>query len=354
MSKTVNFLPDSANQDLFLKAVACTAKRMIPTYLLMDSPVNRECNPLRLNIMGCRTRVYANALGAEGTIGRGNVGCVSTNVPRIALQSHSMEEFETLLRSLMDDCFEILDLRRVRLLESRGENLRFVLGKGIWNGASSVEGIAEQGTYSVGFIGIAETVEILGELEDCDQDGSDDLGYRIVSLMADIIADRHKRFNRNYSLLASPGEMISGRFCELDATQFPHHVQEKGFYTNSFHVPVDKGTPLLGKIAQEAPFHAICNGGAISYVEFGSAPLDNVDALEDAIAFAAHAGVSYLGFNYPMDTCRTCGYVGTFDTCERCGSDDILRIRRVSDYLEDLSFFTSGKSAEAKIRTANG
>ena len=147
--------------------------------------------------------------------------------------------------------------------------------------------------------------------------------------------------------------MISGRFCNIDAGIFTHQVQEKGFYTNSFHMPVDAGTPLFEKITREAPFHALCNGGAISYVELGSAPLGNIEALEDALLFATSAGTSYMGFNFPLDTCNVCGLTGTFDVCDKCGSQDVLRIRRVSGYLEDLSHFTKGKSAEANQRTPN-
>lgn len=77
-------------------------------------------------------------------------------------------------------------------------------------------------------------------------------------------------------------------------------------------------------------------------------------ALEDAIRFAVQKGTSYLGFNYPMDICRNCGNIGTFDSCSRCGSDDIKRIRRVSGYLEDLQYFTEGKKAEEQRRRSNG
>ncbi len=59
---------------------------MIPTYLLMDSPVNNHCEKTNLNIMGCRTRVYDNVNGNPGTVGRGNIAYVSINLPRIALR----------------------------------------------------------------------------------------------------------------------------------------------------------------------------------------------------------------------------------------------------------------------------
>jgi len=57
--------------------------------------------------------------------------------------------------------------------------------------------------------------------------------------------------------------------------------------------------------------------------------------------------------NFPMDECRDCGTIGTFDDCSNCGSDNIYRIRRVSGYLEELDFFTPGKKAEVSYRQPN-
>mgnify|MGYP004646223775 FL=1 len=81
--------------------------------------------------------------------------------------------------------------------------------------------------------------------------------------------------------------------------------------------------------------------------------MENIDALADAISYAVEQGVSYLGFNFPLDICRKCGHKGTFDTCPICASDDIKRIRRVSGYLEDLNYFTSGKKHEVASRKSN-
>ena len=164
---------------------------------------------------------------------------------------------------------------------------------------------------------------------------------------------KSKEYRLNFSLLATPGEMISGRFCNIDKEIYNHKIHEKNFYTNSFHVDVDSRIPLLEKIQYEAPFHLLCNGGCITYVELYSAPFNNILALLDVIEYAEKVGISYLGFNYPLDICNVCGETGTFDECKCCGSRDIKRIRRVSGYLEDFNYFTIGKKAEVIKRKAN-
>ena len=179
------------------------------------------------------------------------------------------------------------------------------------------------------------------------------LGYEIVRKLREHVDYLRSDIGLNFSLLATPGEQISGRFAEADKKKFKHPVLEKGFYTNSFHAEVDSGLSIYDKLRLEGKFHALCNGGSISYVEFNDAPMENIEALEDLVAYASAQGVSYLGMNFPLDICRECGRKGTFDDCPACGSKNIRRIRRVSGYLEDLDYFTSGKKREVAKRRAN-
>ena len=162
-------------------------------------------------------------------------------------------------------------------------------------------------------------------------------------------------YKLNFSLLATSGELISGRFIEIDAQEFDiaADIFEKGFYTNSFHVNVDSNLPAFKKIQLEGIFHEICNGGCITYAELGEAPLANDEGLREYIECAIESGVHYLGFNFPKDVCDECGASGVFDACPVCGSKQITRIRRVSGYLEILDGFTTGKKNEEKHRRAN-
>ena len=348
----INASEGSPNHDLFLMALQCTAKKMIPTYLLMDSAVNKECVPERLGIMGCRTRVYQNSNGAEGTVGRGIIAYVSINLPNIALQSKTVDDFMARLEEKAFACKKIL-IDRMETLKSTMK-LDYVFENHLWNGVGNIDDLTRQGTLSLGFIGISETVEILTGEKVYASQKAEELGFDIVSRLRRLVDDFRMQTGLNFSLLATPGEMISGRFAEADNARFSHKAISKEFYTNSFHVEVNSGVSVYEKLRIEGKFHALCNGGSISYVEFNDAPLNNVDALADMVEFAAMQGVSYLGFNYPLDICLDCGRHGTFDVCPVCGSSNIKRIRRVSGYLEDLNYFTRGKVREVAFRQANG
>lgn len=347
----INESSTAPNHDLFLLALRSTAKRMNPTYLLMDSSVNSKCLPEHLGIMGCRTRVYQNSNGPETTVGRGNIAYVSINLPRLALSSASIKAFFEKLEETSEKCKTIL-LNRLSTLQ-HSMKLDFIFQNRLWQNTGNMQALVKQGTLSLGFIGLSETIEILRKEQLHESADAENLGLEIVKTLRKF-ADRFRlETGFNFSLLATPGEMISGRFAEADFKKFGHPVSEKGFYTNSFHVPVDSGISIYKKLEIEGKFHDLCNGGSISYVEFRDAPMENIAALADVVSYAAEQGVSYLGFNFPLDICRKCGHQGTFDSCPNCGSNDIKRIRRVSGYLEDLNYFTSGKKHEVASRKSN-
>ena len=217
----------------------------------------------------------------------------------------------------------------------------------------SLEEVFKNGTLAIGFIGLSETIELLTGEKFFASEENHKIAINLIKMMRETIDKYREKYNQNFSLLGTSGEFISGRFPAIDKKYYSHPLIDKGFYTNSFHVDVDAGLNPFEKLKFEGPFHKYCNGGCISYIEFQSDPLNNIEAISELIEYAISKDVNYLGFNYPLDRCLNCGYTGTFDICEKCGSANIQRIRRVSGYLEDSAFFTSGKKAELSNRTPN-
>ncbi len=362
----VNAKATDVNYDLFQKALLCTAKKMIPTYLLCDSECNRLVNPNNLAIMGCRTRVVANVYGEDSSIGRGNIDNISINLPRLALeivQGNPNVELEQLLilftqkwdtiakqtKDILLDRFEKVCARSV-------ENFPINSNHKLWlKEFDDLKEVFKNGTISLGFIGLSEAIEVLtGKrfYEDADVYVRA-LGF--VKHMRDYCDFLRSEYKLNFSLLATSGELISGRFIDIDKTQFEdkYGIFEKGFYTNSFHINVDSDLTAFRKIQLEGLFHGVCNGGCITYVELKEAPIGNAEGLQEFIQTAIKSGTHYLGFNFPKDVCDKCGVSGVFDACPVCGNKEITRIRRVSGYLEILNGFTKGKKNEVRTRKEN-
>ena len=363
----VNRKKDDPNYDLLQLALNCTAKKMIPTYLLCDCKCDKEYNPENLSIMGCRTRVVSDLFGEDSVMGRGNIANISINLPRLALeveQKYFGLNIDEKMDKLMNAWDEIASITKDILLDRYYKTCKrdaddFPTNSSyhLWceDFKGNLEEVFKHGTLSLGFIGLSEAIEVI--TKEKYYSGIDNyirtLGF--VKHMRDYCDFLNNQYHLNFSLLATSAELISGRFIDFDKKLFKPDVDifSKGYYTNSFHIDVDSRLPGYKKIQLEGLFHELCNGGCITYIELGEAPLSNVEGLEEYINIAIKAGVHYLGFNYPKDVCNDCGFTGVFDDCPHCKSKNITRIRRVSGYLEILDGFTKGKKAEEKNRRSN-
>lgn len=354
------------NYDLFVKALRCTAKKMIPTYLLCDCKMDKAVNPANLSVMGCRTRVVADLYGEETSIGRGNIANISINLPRLAFETmmeeagtpHEMRflHFQAKWDAVAATVKDILLDRFSKVCSRSISDFPINASHKLWTVPfDNVEKVFRHGTLSLGFIGLSEAIEILTGKRFYEDAGADKMALDFVKHMREYCDFLRTEHQLNFSLLATSGELISGRFIEIDRKIFAEYnsIFDKGFYTNSFHINVDSDLNAFSKIQLEGRFHEYCNGGCITYVELGEAPLDNDEGLREYVECAIAHGVHYLGFNFPKDICEECSAVGIFDECPSCGGKHITRIRRVSGYLELLDGFTTGKKNEERTRKPN-
>lgn len=363
----VNLRKEDPNYDLFQLALNCTAKKMIPTYLLCDCKTDKKYKPENLSIMGCRTRVVTDLFGEDSVMGRGNISNISINLPRLALEVNqkypdiSIDEKMEKLICAWDDIAsitkDILLDRYYKTCKRNAEDFPTNSSYHLWceDFTGNLENVFKHGTLSIGFIGLSEAIEVITKEKYYSNMNNYIRTLGFVKHMKDYCDFLKNQYHLNFSLLATSGELISGRFIDFDKGLFKPDVDifSKGYYTNSFHIDVDSGLPGYKKIQLEGLFHEFCNGGCITYIELGEAPLNNVEGLEEYINISIEAGVHYLGFNYPKDVCNDCGFTGVFDDCPHCKSKNITRIRRVSGYLEILDGFTKGKKAEEKNRRKN-
>lgn len=133
--------------------------------------------------------------------------------------------------------------------------------------------------------------------------------------------------NHNFFVGGNPGILVhnSGRFVKLDKQKFGiiTGVTDRDYYTNSTHIPVYYDIPAAEKIRLEAPYHALCLGGHIAYVEVNGDLTKNVEAFEHIILYMKKCGITYGSINHPVDRCPVCGYVGVInDFCPKCGRMD--------------------------------
>ena len=155
-----------------------------------------------------------------------------------------------------------------------------------------------------------------------ESDEAQNLGLEIVKHMRDRMDEATAKYHLNFSLIATPAEGLSGRFVRIDREKYGviEGVTDRDYYTNSFHVPVYYPISAFEKIRREAPYHALTNGGHISYIELDGDPTQNLEAFETVVRAMKEAGMGYGAINHPIDRDPICGYTGIIgETCPRCG-----------------------------------
>jgi ribonucleoside-triphosphate reductase len=315
--------------------------------------------------MGCRTRVMANRRGPAITDGRGNLSFTTINLPRLAIKAErDIKIFYRLLSDLIDLVKRQLIHRYEVQAKLKVKDMPFVMGQGLYIDSKglapndTIEEAIKHGTLSVGFIGLAETLTSLLGVHHGQSEEAQALGQEIVSFMRQKTDEACEEYNLNFTLLATPAEGLSGRFVNMDRKEYGiiPGVTDKPYYTNSFHIPVGFSINAFEKIALEGPYHKYCNAGHISYVELPSPPTHNIEAMESIIRFMKESDMGYASINFPVDFCTSCNLLGVIDedTCPRCGSTFIRRVRRITGYLSTTDRFNDSKLAELQDRTIHG
>lgn len=350
LKEGVNMRAGDPNYDVKRLALYCASKRIYPDFQSVDNTVrDLGFNPTS---MGCRSFLsyYENPeTGEPVEYGRFNVGVVTLNLPRIAMQTESTEEFMRLLDARAGIVREALDWRfdQVREATASQSPIHYVTGAaGVAMSPSDKVGDLVEGGYataSMGYIGVYEAVARFYGGDWYGNREAVEFSVNIVRRLDELARSWKAESGRGYGVYGTPSESLCDRFARLDSRLFGdvENITSKGYYQNSFHVDVRKNMSPFEKWRVEAQYLPYTTGGAIDYVETETL-LKNPDALESIVDAAVAAGVRYFGVNQPVSQCFECDYSGEFAAdvrgfyCPECGERDeekISVVRRVCGYL---------------------
>lgn len=323
------------NYDIKELAVECATKRMYPDVLNYDKIV--ELTGSFKAPMGCRSFLqgWEDENGDDRVEGRMNLGVVTLNLPRIAMESEgNVGTFWALLEERLATMHDALLYRIERCKEAVPGNAPILYVHGAFGTrlgpTDDVDTLFRGGraTVSLGYIGLYEvataffgpawegnpeakqlTLSVLESLQSHAKAWTAESGYQV-------------------SVYSTPSESLTDRFCRLDKERFGAvaDITDKDYYTNSFHYDVRKSPTPFEKLDFEAEYAPYTSGGFIHYCEYPVLQ-QNPKALE-AVWDYSYDRVGYLGTNTPIDRCYECGFAGDFNptargfACPGCGNED--------------------------------
>ena len=368
---------DSINKDskyyyLTELAAKCTAKRMVPDYisekmmkqLKIDKNGNGNCYPC----MGCRsflTPYVDPTTNKPKYYGRFNQGVVTINLVDVALSSgKDFDEFWKIYDERLELCHRALQLRHERLAHATSDVAPILWQHGALARLKKGESIhpllhGGYSTISLGYAGLYECVKYMTDHSHTDNGVGKEFGLKVMQHLNDMCKVWKEAENIDYSVYGTPIESTTYKFAKCLKKRFGTvtGITDRGYITNSYHVPVFEEIDAFSKLKLESEFQKLSPGGAVSYVETPNLQ-DNLEVVMQVIRFI-YDNIMYAELNTKSDYCQKCGYTGeiliddNFEWfCPNCGNRDHATLnvaRRTCGYI-GTNFWNKGRTQEIKER----
>ena len=375
LKRGLNLEEGSPNYDIKQLALECATKRMYPDVLSYDKIV--ELTGSFKVPMGCRSFLqgWKDENGVEVNSGRMNLGVVTVNLPRIALESEGdMNKFWEIFNERMNIAEDALVYRVERTKEATPANAPILYQYGAFGRRLGKEESVDQlfknrrATISLGYIGLYEVATVFFGNHWENNPEAKEFTLDIIRDMKRRVEEWSDQYGYHFSIYSTPSESLTDRFCRLDTEKFGSipDITDKEYYTNSFHYDVRKNPTPFEKLDFEKVYpEAGASGGFIHYCEYPVLQ-QNPKALE-AVWDYAYDRVGYLGTNTPIDRCYKCDFEGDFEPTERgfacpnCGNKDpktVDVVKRTCGYLGNPQArpMVNGRHKEiaARVKHMNG
>ena len=375
LKRGLNLEPGTPNYDIKQLALECATKRMYPDVLSYDKIV--ELTGSFKVPMGCRSFLqgWKDENGVEVNSGRMNLGVVTVNLPRIALESGGdKEKFWQIFNERMNIAEDALVYRVERTKEATPANAPILYQYGAFGKRLGKYDQVDQlfrhrrATVSLGYIGLYEVATVFYGPNWEHNPEAKQFTIDIIKDMKARVEEWSDQYDYHFSIYSTPSESLTDRFCRLDTEKFGKvpDITDKEYYTNSFHYDVRKNPTPFEKLDFEKVYpEAGASGGFIHYCEYPVLQ-QNPKALE-AVWDYAYDRVGYLGTNTPIDRCYKCDFEGDFTPTERgfacpnCGNSDpktVDVVKRTCGYLGNPQArpMVNGRHKEiaARVKHMNG
>jgi anaerobic ribonucleoside-triphosphate reductase len=231
--------------------------------------------------------------------------------------------------------------------------------------------------YIIGVVGLNEMVQYHYGKQMHEDKGALRLAVRAMTEMELYAKELSEREDMTISFSRTPAETVVQRFAVADllnkefsdkllsvvkgdverALARIHETRDLPiYYTNGTHVPPNADVSLAERINLEHIFFPVVDGGNIMHIFLGEGYPDPRGVKSLALKIAKNTQTGYYAFTKDMTVCTDCAHVtmGLMEACERCKSQNLDYISRITGYLQAVSGWNEGKKQELMDRMRYG
>ena len=347
ITKDFDWSPTENNKMLF----EMTTKYGTPYF---SNYINSDMEPNDVRSMCCRLRLDLRELRKKsgGFFGAGestgSIGVVTINMPRIAYQSQSEEEFFERLTHMMDISARSLKVKR--------ETITKLLEAGLYPYTKRYLGTFNNHFSTIGLVGMNEACLNAKWLrKDLTTQEAQEFTKKVLNFMREKLSDYQEMYGDLYNLEATPAESTSYRLAKHDRKRWPDIItastdDNNPYYTNSSHLPVGYTEDIFKALDVQDELQTLYTSGTVFHAFLGQ-KLENWQVTMNLVRkIAQNYRLPYYTISPTYSICTTHGYIsGEHHTCPECGKTTEV-YSRITGYYRPVANWNDGKAQEYKQR----
>ncbi len=316
--------------------------------------INSDMEPSDVRSMCCRLRLDLRELRKKsgGYFGSGestgSVGVVTINMPRIAYQSKTEEEFYIRLDKMLDIAARSLHVKR--------ETITKLLEAGLYPYTKRYLGSFANHFSTIGLVGMSEACQNARWInKDLTSKKAQEFTQQVLDHMREKLSDYQELYGDLYNLEATPAESTSYRLALHDKKRFPDIItasdsDDSPYYTNSSHLPVGYTADIFEALDIQDELQTRYTSGTVFHAFLGQ-KLSDWRATADLVRkIAENYKLPYYTMSPTYSVCADHGYIaGEKYECPVCGKPAEV-YSRITGYYRPVQNWNIGKSKEFKDR----
>ena len=338
---------ETENNKLLFEMTAKYGTPYFSNYINSDmepSDVRSMCCRLRLDLRELRKKSGGFFGSGEST---GSVGVVTINLPRLAYESSSEQDFYRQLDRLMDISARSLKTKRTVITK--------LLEGGLYPYTKRYLGTFANHFSTIGLVGMNEAALNARWLKkDLTTPEAQKFAQDVLNHMRERLSDYQEQYGDLYNLEATPAESTSYRFAKHDKEQYPDIVTANmngtPYYTNSSHLPVGYSDDIFSALDVQDELQTLYTSGTVFHAFLGEKLPDWKAAANLVRKIAENYKLPYYTMSPTYSVCKDHGYLtGEQYTCPHCGAKTEV-YSRITGYYRPVQNWNDGKAQEFKDR----